>query len=403
MSMLCGVMKSALILLALALSTGTSQAAVACQDHDVVCSTMEDVCSDPLGPTLCPETCHACPTEAVTMALDLCQDHHIACSTVVGICSHSFGPELCGKTCHACSSAPTSTQSTSAAITNPRAPSTAITTTSTAPSTAITKTETATSTATTTVSAWPSTATSTTSTTPPTTTTQTSPFTPSITTHAAPSTVNATTPTPSPTITATTSTAPSTATMPSIYGSSPSATSRTAASTTLDTAPPATTNTSSTTDNGTAATRTTGAQASEWSSNTVYSSVGVPTGIPTSKPTSGKVIERSCFQCGEETTGTYCTIMETIMPRPYPCPEDTRFCMTEVYQHIDTSTKYIRRCVDEATCNMQWYQQTSGNSECVGVDPTTLSSNVTCRYCCTTDNCNYGIIPNSNTLYKPQP
>ncbi|XP_046570414.1 integumentary mucin C.1-like isoform X2 [Haliotis rubra] len=366
MSVLRGVMKTALVLLALGLSTGTSQAAVACQDHDVICSTTADVCSDPLGPKLCPETCHACPTETVTMptkGAGACEDHHIACSTVVDICSHSFGPALCAKTCDACPSAPSTVTTTT-----PTAPSTVTTTTPTAPSTV-------------------------------TTTTPTAPSTVTTTTPTAPSTVNSTTPTVSPTTTTTTSTAPSTATT---HGSSPSAKS-TATTTTPDTptsAPAATTNTSPTTDNGPT---TTGAQTSPWSSSAVYSSASVPSEIPTSKPTAGKVLKRSCLQCGDETRGIFCTIMETIIPKSYPCPEGMGFCMSDVQQHMDATTKYRRRCVDEATCNMQWYKQTSGNSECVGVDPTTLSSNVTCMYCCTTDNCNTGIIPNSKTLYKPHP
>ncbi|XP_071096131.1 integumentary mucin A.1-like [Haliotis cracherodii] len=131
--------------------------------------------------------------------------------------------------------------------------------------------------------------------------------------------------------------------------------------------------------------------------------ITTPPAPSTTSISTGKAIERLCFQCGNADTATYCTISETIMPNSYPCTQDKGFCMTDVYQHTDTTTKFIRRCVNETTCNRQWYEQTSGNSECVDVDPTTVSSAITCSYCCTTDNCNSLVVPDRHTLYKPKP
>ncbi|XP_048245368.1 uncharacterized protein LOC124138448 isoform X2 [Haliotis rufescens] len=118
--------------------------------------------------------------------------------------------------------------------------------------------------------------------------------------------------------------------------------------------------------------------------------------------TTGKPSHRTCYQCGDINKGTFCTIGQIIMPSSSPCPADKAFCMTDLFHHIDGSTKYIRRCVAQVMCLRQWYQQTSDKSECVDVDPTTISTDITCRYCCTTDDCNSGNMPVRNTLYKPK-
>ncbi|XP_067661014.1 uncharacterized protein [Haliotis asinina] len=138
------------------------------------------------------------------------------------------------------------------------------------------------------------------------------------------------------------------------------------------------------------------------STSTTYSSTRstVTSTVTTTKaPTA---VHRSCYQCGNVDDGTYCTLQDIYIPHATSCPTGTNFCMTDIEQNIYGTTKYIKRCVNKQQCEKLWYQQTSDISECVDIDPTSLMSSVTCRYCCTTDNCNSGKVPASQHLYKPK-
>jgi hypothetical protein len=56
-----------------------------------------------------------------------------------------------------------------------------------------------------------------------------------------------------------------------------------------------------------------------------------------------------------------------------------------------------KRCVDNETCNLQWFDQTSGKPICTDVFHPTIG-NVVCHWCCVQDACNVGIKPADPTL-----
>ncbi|XP_067660275.1 mucin-2-like [Haliotis asinina] len=322
------------------------------------------------------------------------------------------------------------TPTSTATPTTPSPSSTSATPTSTAAPTTTTYTTTPTSTAapttTTTSTAAPTTPSTSTSTTPisttaPTTTT----YTTTPTSTAAPTTTTYTTTRTTPTSTAAPTTSPSTSTSTTpTYSAAPATTAFTISTTTPTSRAAQTTSTvvstrssssstSTTTPTSTATFTTTAASTPIPTSTTATSTTTTPTSTATPTEATSTVhtttaspttpaVHRSCYQCGSVDDGTYCTLQDIYIPHATSCPAGTGFCMTDIEQNIDGTTNYIKRCVNQNQCEKLWYEQTSDISECVDMDPTSLMSAMTCRYCCTTDNCNGGKIPAKETLYNPK-
>ncbi|XP_071096718.1 protein psiD-like [Haliotis cracherodii] len=335
MSVLREYMGVALVVLSLGLSTGVLLPPCTDLMKENGCHSLQNICSDILASAICPSYCGLCH-KAITKPVDFCIDHNPICRTMPNICHNSLGPFLCGKTCHSCVTAGVS-KTTAPVASFPSTPSPNVDVTSTATSA-----------------------------------------------HVSAATKPVDTCIDHDPICSTMSDVCSNPLGPALCGKT--CHSCVTAGSTMTTTPATTSPTS--TPSTTAAVTTTPATTS--------------TATITTSPSTPKAIQRSCYTCGDANTGTHCTIMETIVPKASPCPSDAGFCMTDIFQHTDGSTKYIRRCVHEGACQRQWYEQTSDNSECVDVDPTTLSSDITCRYCCTTDDCNSGNMPARNTLYKPK-
>ncbi|XP_046561230.1 integumentary mucin C.1-like [Haliotis rubra] len=221
----------------------------------------------------------------------------------------------------------------------------------------------------------------------------------------------------STTITPTT-TASSTATTATTTSSTCSTPTKPSSTSTSTTTPASTATSTTTTPTSTAtptAVPTTPPSTTSPSTSTIptsTTSTPTSTATPTTPPSTAHTttttlattpaVHRTCYQCGSVDDGTYCTLQDIYIPHASSCPAGTSFCMTDIEQHVDGTTNYIKRCVDQNQCQKLWYEQTSDISECVDMDPTTLMSAMTCRYCCTTDNCNGGKIPAKETLYNPK-
>jgi hypothetical protein len=75
--------------------------------------------------------------------------------------------------------------------------------------------------------------------------------------------------------------------------------------------------------------------------------------------------------------------------------------MTDFSTDATGAATIYKRCVDNDTCNTQWFHDTSDVGACLvggtgGFDPS--RPNVTCHWCCVQDGCNVGIQPAPATL-----
>ncbi|CAC5406652.1 unnamed protein product [Mytilus coruscus] len=114
----------------------------------------------------------------------------------------------------------------------------------------------------------------------------------------------------------------------------------------------------------------------------------------TTKPTTNKPI--SCMVCA----GPH-FICEQLY-KPVICTDPNQLCRTDLINGQDGTRTVTRRCATKSECNRDWWQGSSDDDKCTNFDPSfILTLQFQCTYCCTTDNCNVGVIPTRSTLYMP--
>ncbi|KAK7478141.1 hypothetical protein BaRGS_00030588, partial [Batillaria attramentaria] len=86
---------------------------------------------------------------------------------------------------------------------------------------------------------------------------------------------------------------------------------------------------------------------------------------------------------------------------PLACPDDSPYCMTDIFHRNGSKTTVYRRCVNEDTCRSEWYLQTSSKPECTTQFDPNINSDLECHLCCYGDGCNTGYVPPAQTLYTP--
>ncbi|KAK7474570.1 hypothetical protein BaRGS_00034154 [Batillaria attramentaria] len=86
---------------------------------------------------------------------------------------------------------------------------------------------------------------------------------------------------------------------------------------------------------------------------------------------------------------------------PHLCAEDKPFCMNDIYQEAGQPPAVFKRCVDEVTCNNEWYHESSDMAQCFQYDPSVYTDDLVCHLCCHGDGCNGQLLPAKEHLYKP--
>ncbi|KAK7480836.1 hypothetical protein BaRGS_00027922, partial [Batillaria attramentaria] len=106
-----------------------------------------------------------------------------------------------------------------------------------------------------------------------------------------------------------------------------------------------------------------------------------------------------CRQCGDVSSNTPCTDLETVFAPFTICPEDKPYCMNDIY-HRGGLTDIFQRCVSRGTCDQEWYSQSSNKPQCSQYDHNVYSEGLECHLCCYGDSCNDDLLPNNSTLYQ---
>ncbi|XP_052774151.1 uncharacterized protein LOC128212847 [Mya arenaria] len=97
---------------------------------------------------------------------------------------------------------------------------------------------------------------------------------------------------------------------------------------------------------------------------------------------------RSCFVCAGPLA-----ICESLF-KSVTCPVDKQFCINELTNRADASRKVVRRCGTQQECHDSWLNGTSSSGKCANFDQIFVyTSQFTCDYCCTSDNCNLQVNP----------
>ncbi|XP_062619923.1 SCO-spondin-like isoform X1 [Saccostrea cucullata] len=135
-------------------------------------------------------------------------------------------------------------------------------------------------------------------------------------------------------------------------------------------------------------------------SSTRAPSIGTTTMFPntTISPTSG-LSERTCKVCGDYENGISCDIRSIYIGPEVTCEAGKAFCMTDIISDGSGKEQVFKRCVNEAVCRTQWLSQTSDQDYCVQYGKVVVSDMFSCHFCCTSDECNQGLVPDSSTFY----
>nr|XP_022318268.1 uncharacterized protein LOC111121331 isoform X1 [Crassostrea virginica] len=119
----------------------------------------------------------------------------------------------------------------------------------------------------------------------------------------------------------------------------------------------------------------------------------------TTKPMQTSPVQRSCKVCGDYMTGTACDTRSIYFGSTSVCEGGKEFCMTDLIHDSSGSDKIFKRCVDESTCRNLWTSQTANQNQCVQFGSVLATGNYSCHFCCTTDECNQGLLPDPSTFY----
>ncbi|KAK7478145.1 hypothetical protein BaRGS_00030592 [Batillaria attramentaria] len=104
--------------------------------------------------------------------------------------------------------------------------------------------------------------------------------------------------------------------------------------------------------------------------------------------------------CGDVSSNTPCTDLETVFAPFTTCPEDKPYCMNDIY-HRGGLTDIFQRCVSRGTCDQEWYSQSSNKPQCTQYDHNVYSEGLECHLCCYGDSCNDDLLPNNRAPTKP--
>ncbi|XP_062598783.1 uncharacterized protein LOC134260216 [Saccostrea cucullata] len=136
------------------------------------------------------------------------------------------------------------------------------------------------------------------------------------------------------------------------------------------------------------------------STNGVISThVSPSTTISSTSSSSQSVRQRTCKVCGDYGNGIPCDIRSIYIGPTAQCEVGNDFCMTDMIHDGSGNEKVFKRCVNETVCRTQWLSQTSDQDHCTQFGKVLVNGAYSCHFCCTSDECNQGLLPGSTTLY----
>ncbi|XP_062598169.1 uncharacterized protein LOC134259577 [Saccostrea cucullata] len=106
-----------------------------------------------------------------------------------------------------------------------------------------------------------------------------------------------------------------------------------------------------------------------------------------------------CQVCGDYNNDIPCDTRSIYIGPTVSCSGNNNYCMTDIV-HSHSNTKVFKRCVNETVCRNQWLSQTSDQDHCTNYGHVPVSGDYTCHFCCTSNQCNQGLLPQSSTLYS---
>nr|XP_022323939.1 uncharacterized protein LOC111124923 [Crassostrea virginica] len=104
-----------------------------------------------------------------------------------------------------------------------------------------------------------------------------------------------------------------------------------------------------------------------------------------------------CHVCGDYENNNPCSPVSISLGPSVLCPAGS-YCMTDVIEK-EGNTDMYKRCVNETVCKTLWLAHTSDQDHCMQYDSAVPSWDLTCHFCCTSNGCNQGLIPQKSTLY----
>ncbi|XP_078334015.1 uncharacterized protein LOC144625706 [Crassostrea virginica] len=108
---------------------------------------------------------------------------------------------------------------------------------------------------------------------------------------------------------------------------------------------------------------------------------------------------RTCHVCGDSDNGISCSTQSIYLGSLQQCAPGEDFCMTDLLQDGQQYPKTFKRCVTELECRNKWLHQTSDLDHCTDYGNTIVNGQFSCHFCCTSDGCNSGQVPDKPTLY----
>lgn len=110
-------------------------------------------------------------------------------------------------------------------------------------------------------------------------------------------------------------------------------------------------------------------------------------------------VQRSCKVCGNYENESPCDTRSIYFGPTSACEGGKSFCMTDLVHDQFGNDKIYKRCVDESVCKNLWISHSSTQNRCVNFGSVLATGNYSCHFCCTSDDCNMGLLPDPTTFY----
>ncbi|XP_048731534.2 uncharacterized protein LOC125648466 [Ostrea edulis] len=159
---------------------------------------------------------------------------------------------------------------------------------------------------------------------------------------------------------------------------------------------PNTHSTSSSTQHTTTLDSTTPTSASQ----VTESSTGQSTSHVSSTTGTKPRVSRKCHVCGNSSNSISCDTRTIYLGNLQTCPQGEDFCMTDIIHDGQANPNIYKRCVTEHECRYKWLQQTSDLEYCMKYGDVPMTGPYSCHFCCVSDGCNAGLIPDKSNYYS---
>ncbi|XP_062601101.1 uncharacterized protein LOC134262785 [Saccostrea cucullata] len=108
---------------------------------------------------------------------------------------------------------------------------------------------------------------------------------------------------------------------------------------------------------------------------------------------------RKCHTCRDANSSISCDTRTIYLGNLQNCASNEHFCMTDIVHDGSGNTQTYKRCVTEEECRNKWLHQTSDLEYCTNYGNVPMTGQYSCHFCCVTDECNAGQVPDKSTYY----